>query len=294
MIKLRLLFLFAPALSSAVSIVLSNDDGWAEKNIRVFYDALVASGQNVLISAPAIDRSGTGSTDATPVQLGSSGCEFSSCPGGAPAIGNNASEPRLNYVNAYPVTAMRYGIQNLSQTILGGPPDLAVSGFNVGGNAGGTVLISGTVGAASEAAKEGVPAIAFSGATGSQVGWQTTTETYQKVYADLSSNVTNTLIKAGKPYLPDGIWLNVNYPSVSDKTCSSASSFVFVLSRINSGSGNDVKTCGSTTLPSESQVIKAGCYASISVAYAANKTDASIDSQKFVVDKLGSYLGCLS
>ena len=28
---------------------------------------------------------------------------------------------------------MRYGIKNLSTPILGGPPDLALSGFNVGG-----------------------------------------------------------------------------------------------------------------------------------------------------------------
>ena len=56
----QFLLLLAPILSNAINIVLSNDDGWAEKNIRVFYDALVASGQNVVISAPAIDRSGTG------------------------------------------------------------------------------------------------------------------------------------------------------------------------------------------------------------------------------------------
>ena len=56
----RLLLFFAPSLTNAVNIVLSNDDGWAEKNIRVFYDALVASGQNVVISAPAVDKSGTG------------------------------------------------------------------------------------------------------------------------------------------------------------------------------------------------------------------------------------------
>lgn len=116
----------------AVNVVLSNDDGWAEKNIRVFYDALTAAGENVLISAPADNKSGTGSTDATPTVV-TSGCEFSSCPSGSPAIGSNSSEPRFNYVNSYPVTSMRYGIQNLSETLLGGPADIAVAGFNVGG-----------------------------------------------------------------------------------------------------------------------------------------------------------------
>lgn len=42
------------------------------------------------------------------------------------------------------------------------PPDLVLSGINRGGNIGGDVLYSGTVGAAMEAALLGVPAIAFS------------------------------------------------------------------------------------------------------------------------------------
>lgn len=187
---------------------------------------------------------------------------------------------------------MRYGIQNLTN-ILGGNADLAVAGFNVGGNAGGTVLISGTVGAATEASKLGVPALAFSGATGSQVGWTTATQTYQQVYADLSANVTNTLIKAGTPYLPQGIWFNVNYPSVSGSKCSTTGAFKFVLSRISAGTGNDTQTCGGTSLPTESAVIAAGCYASISVAVADTKADADAATQKVVLDKLGGFLSCL-
>lgn len=121
-----------PLAAQAANIVLSNDDGWAEKNIRVFYDTLVAAGENVLISAPAENESGTGSSDANPTTV-TNGCEFSSCPAGSPAIGKNSSEPRFNYVNSFPVTSVRYGIQNLSEQIFGGPPDIAVTGFNVGG-----------------------------------------------------------------------------------------------------------------------------------------------------------------
>ncbi|KIW04279.1 5'/3'-nucleotidase SurE, variant [Verruconis gallopava] len=288
-----LALLLAPLAAQAVNIVLSNDDGWAEKNIRVFFDALTAAGQNVVISAPAENKSGTGSSDATPSPVGSSGCEFDSCPANSPAIGSNSSEPRFNYVNSYPVTSMRYGIQNLT-SVLGGSADLAVAGFNVGANAGATVLISGTVGAATEASKLGVPAIAFSGSTGSQVAWNTATQTYQQVYADLSTNVTDTLIKSGKPYLPDNIWLNVNFPKVDSSTCSSTSEFKFVLSRIYPGLGGDVETCGGTSLPSESSVIGAsGCYASISVANADTKSDVDSSTQKVVLDKLSSILSCL-
>lgn len=60
-----------PVFANAINIVLSNDDGWAEKNVRVLHDTLVASGQNVLISAPAVDRSGTGKS-SIPFGVGSS------------------------------------------------------------------------------------------------------------------------------------------------------------------------------------------------------------------------------
>lgn len=51
---------------------------------------------------------------------------------------------------------MRYGIQTLGPKFFGGPPDIAVAGPNVGSNLGLTVLVSGTVGAATEAVKEGM------------------------------------------------------------------------------------------------------------------------------------------
>ena len=50
-----------PLLASAANILLSNDDGWAELNIRTFYNALVSGGNSVVISAPADNKSGTGS-----------------------------------------------------------------------------------------------------------------------------------------------------------------------------------------------------------------------------------------
>jgi 5'/3'-nucleotidase SurE len=44
----------------ASNIILTNDDGWAEINIRVLYDALTAAGESVVLSAPAENESGTG------------------------------------------------------------------------------------------------------------------------------------------------------------------------------------------------------------------------------------------
>ena len=148
--RLRHLACTVPSFAHAARIVLSNDDGWAEINIRAFYEALKAAGNDVVVSAPAHDRSGTGmqeysttfkalltffpgSTDLPPTALIFGPCEFDSCPRGSPAIGFNASDNRLNYVNSFPVTSIKYSINTLAPKLLGGPAELAVAGPNVGG-----------------------------------------------------------------------------------------------------------------------------------------------------------------
>jgi broad specificity polyphosphatase/5'/3'-nucleotidase SurE len=52
----------------------------------------------VLVSAPAVNKSGTGSSTTTPVPLTSAG-EFNSIPAGAPAEGHDSadSKPALAY-----------------------------------------------------------------------------------------------------------------------------------------------------------------------------------------------------
>ncbi len=96
-------------------------------------------------------------------------------------------------------------------------PDLVVSGINVGLNHGmAFILGSGTVGAASEGAIAGIPAVAFSiGAEGdhgafielahSQAGramWQAT--------AEVAADIVATLIREGFPEQADV--LNINFP----------------------------------------------------------------------------------
>jgi 5'-nucleotidase len=48
--------------SSALNILLGNDDSWASANIREFYKALKAAGHKVLLVAPAVNQSGKGGT----------------------------------------------------------------------------------------------------------------------------------------------------------------------------------------------------------------------------------------
>ncbi len=49
-----------PLLAKGTNVVLSNDDGWAEINIREFYYALTNAGDSIVLSAPAENESGTG------------------------------------------------------------------------------------------------------------------------------------------------------------------------------------------------------------------------------------------
>lgn len=85
-----------PLVAKAVNVVQSNDDGWAEINIRELYYSLTNAGFNSIISAPAENESGRGSLDAPPTKVGSSGCEFESCPAGSPPTGMNASMPEFH------------------------------------------------------------------------------------------------------------------------------------------------------------------------------------------------------
>lgn len=193
---------------------------------------------------------------------------------------------------------MKHGIDVRAPQFFNGTPDLAVAGPNVGNNIGLTVYFSGTVGAANYAAHTGVPAIAFSGASGSPTAWNASRPHYSDVYADLATNLTNQVVAAGKPYLPRDTWLNVNFGTVSDSKCTNPADFSFVMSRIHIAfpfiTPDDVTTCGGSRLPTELEVsLKSGCYASISVGMAGSKGDANATLQEIVLKKLGNLLTCL-
>jgi 5'/3'-nucleotidase SurE len=195
------------------------------------------------------------------------------------------------------VTAIKYGIETSGPKFFNGAPELAVTGPNVGSNIDIVNYFSGTVGAATYAAQNGIPALAFSSASGSPTSWDSPRPAYSEVYADLATNLTNQVIAAGKPYLPDDIFLNVNFGKVTDE-CASPADFSFVLSRIHLAvpliTDDDVSTCGDSRLPSELEVsLASGCYASVSVGIASEKKDADAEMQGVVLKKLGNLLTCL-
>lgn len=192
---------------------------------------------------------------------------------------------------------MAFGIEELGPDFFdSGSPDIALSGPNHGSNLGAVTAISGTVGAAVEAAKSGIPAIAFSG-HGKAVPWNEPTPDYSDLYADLALILAGALTSGSKPYLPEDSWLNVNFPAVSAE-CSQPSDFKFVLSRIYPSvpliSDKDVETCDNGgRLFSERWVsLQEGCYVSVSVGN-MDKGDAGREKQAVVLERLGGILSCL-
>ncbi|KAF8603722.1 sure-like protein [Ceratobasidium sp. AG-I] len=285
----------APALTARApfKVLVGNDDGWAEANIRAFYQTLTAAGYDTILSAPVQNQSGTGSSDSPAKALTKAG-QYNSVPTGSPAQGANATDPRLNYVNSYPVTAIEYGTSTVAPKYFGGAPDLIVTGPNLGVNLGSTTSISGTVGAATEGVLEGIPSIAFSGTSGSGRSYTTLKAGDQSfIYAQVSQQLIAALTATAKPWLPSGVGLNVNLPAIST-TCASAKNFQFPKSYTNSPVWDAVTCNNGGHLPTESTVIKTSgkCYVTVSVFDASNKRDGSVAQQAAVLNKLSSVLVC--
>jgi len=289
----------AAGSARGIRILQSNDDGWAESYLREMHSTLIAAGHDALISAPAENQSGKSSLDAEPKPRADP-CQYDSCAANSGPVGSNATDPRLNWVNSFPVTSIKYGFDTFGPQVWGGAgPELSVTGPNIGSNLWLQVPFSGTIGAAAESVKNhGVPALAFSGLTSTHAQWDVSPVPAEStLYAQLAMKLTSAVIAAGTPYLPDGVFLSTNFPAISDR-CSKVEDFKFVLTRINPHgfSGPDAPNCGGdTSLPTETEVVlnPFNCYVSVSIADANDKTTAPADKQALVIEKLGSFFTCI-
>lgn len=128
-------------------ILLTNDDGIHSPGLWAAAEALAHLGF-VTVSAPreqssGMGRSMSGASDGI-IQI--------------ETLTVHGQEWSVHAVGGSPAQAVQHGVLE----IMSQPPDLVVSGINYGENIGTGVTVSGTVGAALEAASLGIPALAVS------------------------------------------------------------------------------------------------------------------------------------
>ena len=175
-----------PAAQSAPQpyrILITNDDGVHAPGILAVAQALKSVG-DITIVAPATNQSGKGHsiTIEDPIYVDSV-----TLPGDLPATS----------VASTPATSVKVALGAL----LTFKPDLVVSGINRGWNLGSVTYVSGTVGAAREAALAGLPAIAAS------------LSADESNYGPAAQIVRQVVEMTRKTGLERGVFLNVNIPA---------------------------------------------------------------------------------
>ncbi|MBZ0276278.1 MAG: 5'/3'-nucleotidase SurE [Anaerolineae bacterium] len=128
-------------------ILFTNDDGIESPGLWAVAEAFADLGE-ILVVAPREQQSGMGRS--MPVQ--SEGRIYRR------EISIEGHGHRAFAVDGTPAQAVQHGVIELADRL----PSLVVSGINYGENTGNGVTISGTVGAALEAASLGIPALAVS------------------------------------------------------------------------------------------------------------------------------------
>lgn len=168
-------------------ILLTNDDGIYAKGIEVLHEHL-GKDHEVVVVAPETEQSAVGHaiTLTDPLRVKSidrNGVFFGQAVKGTPA------------------DCVKLAINELMQP----PPDLVVSGINLGANVGINVIYSGTVSAATEGTVLGIPAIAVS------------INTFRDPDFRPAARFARLLVlQVGAHGLPPHTSLNVNVPAISE------------------------------------------------------------------------------
>lgn len=173
------------------TILVTNDDGVYSPGLKLLYEAVKGLGR-VYVVSPETPKSasGLGITLHKPLRT-------------TKLIIN---EMEVYAVNGTPSDIIYLALHEIAKKI-----DLVVSGINIGDNTSMQVILtSGTVGAAAQAALEGIPAIAFSVAAASTEELEYNKE-LQKILVKTTRTIVKHVIEHG---LPEGVdVLNVNFPN---------------------------------------------------------------------------------
>ncbi len=165
-------------------ILLTDDDGYDAGGITATRTALTRAGYDVTEVAPDGNRSGAGADTSDQREL------------------KDTDDPGVRTVSGTPADAVLAGLAAMRAA--GRPPDLVVSGTNLGRNTGSGITESGTVGAAVTAAHAGFPAIAVS----------TDRAKDEEDCAPTAAFVVKLVgaLAASRPPFAPGLVLNVNHP----------------------------------------------------------------------------------
>jgi 5'-nucleotidase len=173
-------------------VLITNDDGIDSVGLHTLVQVAVDAGLDVVVAAPHEERSGSSASLLATRDDGKLLVREEPIPG--------LAEVRSLGVEASPAYITWAGVRGA----FGDPPDLVLSGINLGPNTGHAVLHSGTVGAALTASAHGVPAMAVSLTAAHPTHWATA--------ADVAGRVLAWLLD--QPSLPATV-INVNVPDVS-------------------------------------------------------------------------------
>jgi 5'-nucleotidase len=131
-------------------ILLSNDDGYSAAGLRALH-AELAKAADVIVCAPEVNQSATSHSLSL-----------------HRVLRLRAVEPGVFAVDGTPADCV-YVALHAGTRVLSRRPDLVVSGMNHGPNLGVDVFYSGTVAAAREGAMQGIPAMAVSSDSASDI-----------------------------------------------------------------------------------------------------------------------------
>ena len=166
-------------------ILLTNDDGYKAKGIQVLAEIMKEFGE-VTVIAPKHHQSGM----SMAVSLGFKQIAHKD-------FGNG-----WHYVDATPASCVKFGLNTL---FLNNYPDVVVSGINHGSNASTASCYSGTLGAAAEAALNGIPAIGVSLDTlHPDADFSSVKEYFGEIFRKLMEEWPSK----------HGIYYNVNFPDI--------------------------------------------------------------------------------
>lgn len=171
-----------------MKLLISNDDGIFSLGIRTLADTLAQAGHDITVVCPDRERSATGHglTLHDPIRA------------------ENVESIFHPTVQAWSCSGTPSDCVKLALgALLEGPPDFVLSGINHGSNLGSDILYSGTVAAAMEGVREGIPSVALSLASHTSQEFQAAATFAQTLITQLS-----------KTPLPEVMLLNVNVPPV--------------------------------------------------------------------------------